>query len=188
MQQPQQPPAEKQPKTNPLPKQEAGYKKMREEYECPVHQKTLAINGMLQNMRDLIKSGSITLEMASVAQHASLAEDICFDNKKERVVADLNADDLIKSIHTKTLALQREVQDLHQQLVDKSNELETTMIDRWDRTVKTYGLDPDKYHYLIDDDEGKVYQAELDCAKCTSNVKLTEVLESFEKKKTSEPA
>ena len=103
-------------KTNPLPKNEEGYRRFREENNCVVATATMDINELLQGMREHVKSGRVTQDMGLIAQHAACAEDVCLDNKKERVVADLTKDELSSQLHEKILIAQKEMQDLHQQL------------------------------------------------------------------------
>ena len=177
---PQEQQATPKPKTNPLPKNDEGYRRFREENNCVVATTTMDINELLQGMREHVKSGKVTQDMGLIAQHAACAEDVCLDNKKERIVADLTKDELSSRMHEKILIAQKEMQEIHQQLVEKSHALEALHLDRWDRIVKSHGLDPIKYHYFLDDENGKVYQTELDCDTCTSNVELQRIHKVFE--------
>lgn len=181
-QQPQAQAGAPEPKTNPLPMNDAGFHKFKEEQPCPARDETLALNGLLQNMRSFVKSGEIAADLAIIAQQSALAEDVCFENKKERQVADFTKDDILMGLHKKTLDIQTSIKTLHTELVEKSHELESLIQERWERTVKSYGLNPEKYHYFIDDERNIVFQAELDCDSCTCNQKLSAIREAFEAK------
>jgi hypothetical protein len=153
---------------NPLPEGEDGLKILRAFSNCPIPEESAKLNKLLQmllqNQTETDESADEILSKGLMA--AMRANRYCNQNKKTRTVCIFAEDEKLSVLHKQIQDEQANLERLNTELeecVKRGNEV---LQERWKKAVDTYGLNPDKYLYHIDEEKGIIEQMDLDCQKC----------------------
>lgn len=158
---------------NPIAGGSDGLRTLREYSECDVPQESKALNEKVQQV--------ITLDGAHPVAENALGKAIfaglkmakhCETNLHVRTAVRFEDDETLKTlseeIHTaevEGMALQKQMQSL----MEKAQRLLT---DRWDYSVKNYGLDPENRFYRVNEEEKTIEELELRCDTCTAGKEM----------------
>lgn len=153
---------------NPLPEGEEGLKILRAFSNCPIPEESSKLNKLLQmllqNQTETDESADEILSKGLMA--AMRANRYCNQNKKTRTVCIFAEDEKLADLHKQLQEEQANLERLNVELETCVKRGNTVLQERWKRAVDTYGLNPDKYLYHIDEEKGIVEQMDLDCDKC----------------------
>jgi hypothetical protein len=157
--------------SNPLPPGDQGMKILRALYDCGIPAEAKRINEALQKLveKDVDDDEASELIESQLARGMALAlraprtckkqltQTVVVDMKKDIKLSSINKD--LANMQEKAIALQEELQELF----EKANEMTK---ERWDYCIKHYGLVPEKYAYIMNEEEQCVERCILDCTKC----------------------
>lgn len=153
---------------NPIPDGEDGLKILRGFSDCPIPQESTKLNRLLQMMlQDQTNADEDADEILSRGLMAAMrANRYCSQNKKTRTVCIFAEDEKLKVLHEGIQTEQANLERLNKEIEECVKRGNTLLQERWKKVVDTYGLNPDKYLYHIDEEKGIVEQVDLDCEKC----------------------
>lgn len=158
---------------NPIPDGLDGIKTMRNMGSCNVPEESKKLNTQLQ----VLLQAEGDHEVAEVAMGKGLFAGLkmnkhCTENLRTRIAVKFEGDeklaeltDKLKEAEEKAVAAQKELQSI-------AEEAQKLLAERWDYSVKTYGLNPDAKFYVIDEDEGIIKEVELECHQCTAGKQM----------------
>lgn len=160
---------------NPLPEGDEGLKILRLYSGCPIPDEATKLNRIMQAM--LHSSGSeeesfLEEPLAKGLLASIRASKYCGKSKKIRTACTFDGDPQLLELHNavkKELAL---AESLDKQLAECIDRAKSLHAERWEKAVKAFGLNPDKYLYQIDEDTGKIEQVDLDCTSCKGAVTI----------------
>jgi hypothetical protein len=153
---------------NPIPDGEDGLKILRGFSDCPIPQESTKLNRLLQMMlQDQTNADESADEILSRGLMAAMrANRYCSQNRKTRTVCIFAEDEKLKELHDGIKVEQENLERLNKEIEECVKRGNLLLQDRWKRAVDTYGLNPDKYLYHIDEEKGIIEQVDLDCEKC----------------------
>lgn len=163
--QPQMPPTKSQ--HNPIPDGDEGLKILRGFSNCPIPQESTKLNRMLQMiLQNQADDDSADEILAKGLTAAMKANRYCTQNRKSRTVCIFAEDEKLLELHKQITEEQSNLERLNKELEDCVKRGNAILSDRWKRAIETYGLNPDKYLYHIDEEKGIIEQVDLECDKC----------------------
>ena len=158
---------------NPIPPGDEGVATLRAMSECPIPEESKRMNDLLQQLvKDPSSNEHIEQLLANGMAAALRANTYCRNNMQSRVVVKFDADPELDKMHKKFLEMEREVMELTNRMDILKHQVMEVLQARWIYSVKTYGLDVEKYSYRIDEDRGCIEQVNLHCPECKGVVKL----------------
>jgi hypothetical protein len=161
----QQPPTRE--RSNPLPEGDEGLRALRAFSACQIPAEAEKVNGLLQQCMALKTLSEKTEEALGKSVVTILrANRHCEENLQERVVCVFEKDAELSALNTQLQSEYATLTRLQHEIEEcgaRGEELEKR---RWEMTVKTHGLNPEKYSYRINEETGTVYQVDLECTKC----------------------
>ncbi len=155
--------------TNPLPEGPGGINTLREMGECDIPEESKKLNTQLAALIKIEGDHEEAERAMGKGLFAGLRMNVhCNKNLRVRVAVRFDSDEKLaqiskdlKEAETKALATQKELQKI-------AEGAQKLLAERWDYSVKTYGLNPDKNFYRIIEDEGTIEEIELRCDECTA--------------------
>lgn len=153
---------------NPIPDGEEGLKILRGFANCQVPSEASKLNRMLQMLIQTTEPENESLDvlLAKGLAAAMKANRSCALNKKSRTVCIFAEDEKLTALHAKIQEEQTILERLNNELEECVNRANTLLVERWNKAVDAYGLNPEKYLYHIDEERGIIEQVDLECDKC----------------------
>lgn len=158
---------------NPIPPGDEGVATLRAMSECPIPEESKRMNDLLQQLVQDPRSNEQVEQLLANGMAAALrANTYCRNNLKSRTVVVFSADPELDKLHKKFLEMEREVMELTNKMDILKHQVMEVLQARWIYSVKTYGLDVEKYSYRVDEEKGCIEQVNLHCPECKGVVKL----------------
>jgi len=153
---------------NPIPDGDEGLKILRGFANCPISQESLKLNRMLQMLiQTPATDDDSTDDILSKGLMAAIrANRYCSQNEKKRTVCIFKEDDSLNTLHQAVQDEQANLDRINKELEECVKRGNAALTERWKKAIDTYGLNPDKYLYHIDEDKGIIEQVDLECEKC----------------------
>jgi hypothetical protein len=154
---------------NPIPDGEDGLKILRNFANCPIPGESAKLNQLLQislKNPNGLDDGVIDTALARGLTAAMRANRYCTKNQKSRIVCMFAENEQLKILHQKIKEEQDTLDRLNREMTECVKRGNAVLNERWKRSVDTYGLNPDKYFYRIDEEKGMIEQVSLDCSIC----------------------
>lgn len=153
---------------NPIPDGDEGLKILRAFSSCTIPQEAAKLNRMLQMILQNPDTGDDTADeiLTKGLIAAMKANRYCAQNKKARTVCIFSEDPILKELHDKVNAEQANLDRINQEMTDCVTRGNEALTARWKKAVDTYGLNPDKYMYYVNEEKGIIEQVDLKCDEC----------------------
>jgi hypothetical protein len=182
-------------KTNPVEPGRKGLAVLRELSRCPLPSEAEALKKMME--QTLASNIELTEDLADTMGKGlaaiTLADSLCQRHTRKRVAANFKDNEATLKLHEECRSLHTAILRVHHDLMQMAHDVQAKLKQRWETSVKTFGLALEKYSYQIDEESGTIYLVELDCDKCEGRVKaqqarqaISEKLVSFERTGTNE--
>jgi len=167
---------------NPVAEGMDGIKTMRAASECNLKEETEKLNRQLQPL--LLKG--IDNEDVDAALGKGLVTGLkmnthCRTHLKKRTVVTFEDDDELRNLTQEIKKSEKRALELQKQLQDEVNKVGPLLEERWNYSVKHYGLDPEKNFYCILDDDGIIEEVELQCHHCKAGETIAAATETLKK-------
>lgn len=153
---------------NPIPDGPEGLKILRSFSSCPIPQESAKLNQLLQAVlqNDLLDEEKTDAALSKGLIAGLKANKYCASNKKTRTVCMFDQDDELLSLHSQIKEEENTLDRLNKETEECVRRANDLLRQRWEKAVKTYGLNPEKYLYYIDEEKGLIEQVDLDCDQC----------------------
>jgi hypothetical protein len=153
---------------NPIPDGDDGLKILRSFANCPIPQESTKLNRMLQMIlqNQTLDDNSSDEILARGLAAAMKANRYCAHNRKTRTVCIFAEDPGLQDLHLKIKEESDRLDILNREVEECVARGNTLLTERWKKSVDTYGLNPEKYLYHIDEDRGIIEQVDLNCDTC----------------------
>ena len=152
---------------NPIPDGLDGIKTMRNMGECNIPAESQKLNAQLQVLLNTDGDHEIAETAMGKGLFAGLKMNKhCRENLKARIVVKFEGDEKLADITNQLKEAEEQALATQRKLQEIAEGAQKLLSQRWEYAVKTYGLNPDKNFYVIDEDEGIIKEVELECHKC----------------------
>ena len=154
---------------NPLPPGPEAIKALRNLAECNIPEESKKLNQQLQMLLSIDGDHEVAELAMGKGIFAGLKMNLhCTKNLKTRTAVVMKSDDKLVAIEAGLKAAETEVTELQRKIQEISAKAQQLLKERWEYSVKTYGLNPEKNFYRIDEDNGLIEEIELRCDQCTA--------------------
>jgi len=155
--------------TNPLAEGPQGVAQMREMAECNIPEESKKLNGQLAEFLKLEGDHAIAEKALGKGLFAGLRMNVhCKANLNTRTVVRFEGDNRLSEIAKELKEAETKALDLQKQLQAMAEKAQKLLAERWDYSVKTFGLNPDRNFYRINEANGIIEEVELRCDQCTA--------------------
>jgi len=157
---------------NPISKSEEGLKTLRTTKDCPIPKEAAHLNFLVQK---IAQQDTETNQMLLLAEGISVvlqADHFCHKQMKSRIAVTFDRDDVLSKHHADVKTLMEKAQQLQTDLNETAQKLNDTLRQRWEYAVKSFGLNPVKNLYYIDEEKGEIQDVTLDCLSCKGATRI----------------
>lgn len=160
---------------NPIPDGLDGIKTIRNMGSCNIPEESKKLNTQLQVL--LQTEGNH--EVAEIAMGKGLFAGLkmnkyCTENLYSRIAVKFEGDDKLVELTEKLKDAEKRALQAQKELQSIAEEAQKLLAERWNYSVKTYGLNPDAKFYVIDEDKGIIKEVELECHKCSAGKQMVD--------------
>ena len=153
---------------NPIPDGDAGLQVLRGLSECPIPVESQKLNELMKKLIALKNTDDDAVERA-LSKGLTVALRVnkhCDKQFHTRTVCIFKEDDVLAKDHQEIEEATKELEELQKTIQACVERGQKALDHRWQYACKTYGLDPEKFSYRIDEEKGIIELVELRCAEC----------------------
>ena len=159
--------------SNPIAEGLEGVKTMRQQGECNIPEESQKLNVQLQKLLGLDGDHSVAEAAMGKGLFAGLKMNKhCQHNLKVRTAVQFSGDEKLTAIQDKLKTAEKEMATAQKRIQEIAEEAQKLLIERWNYSVKTYGLNPDAHYYCIDEAKGRIEEIELECHNCSGGKEM----------------
>lgn len=187
--QPQQPPSKE--RFNPLPEGKAAVQVLKAHSGCQMPREAATLNALLSKAQEVRLSAEKETELdVAMAESITLvfrSDRECDKQMTTRTAGLFDEEEELKDLSDKIDSGLKELQEMETALKAKAEEYNAMQQQRWEKSIKLFGLNVQERFYRIEPVERKVVQVDLKCDSCQgikmlrdARQKLTRILMSIE--------
>lgn len=170
---------------NPLPEGRGSIQVLKAHSNCPVPQEAATLNALLSKAQETPAGTDKDAELdAAIAEAVTLvlrSDRECERQISTRTAGLFNEEPELKGLTDKLEILYREIKEMESSIKAKADEFNTLSKQRWERSVKTFGLNPQERFYRIENDNRRIVQLDLKCDACQSGKLLRDARQKLVK-------
>ena len=159
-------------KFNPLPDGKGAAQILKAHAGCQMPREAATLNTLLQKTQEMnIPPGYEEELYKAMSESIALvfrAESECGKHVSTRTAGLFNEDPELKDMSDKAEALFKECTALEMQLKEKADAYNQISTQRWQRSVKAFGLNIQERFYRVDPEGRAIQQVELKCEDCAA--------------------
>jgi len=147
---------------------------LRNASECPLPSENTIIQQNLQIMSRMGKVDDSRIEQTMAQGLATYlrANIYCENQMKKRTVVRFEDDEELAELHAEIQEGTKKLEKMRKEFNEIVTKVQAAGKERWERSVRKYGLDPAKNIYILSSDDADISQAHLDCAACKGKVRI----------------
>lgn len=167
-------------------------KDLRARTMCPITKESQTLDAVLKQLLNLPPGSVETAEkrmniLSAGISAALLVPAYCAHQLKTRPICKLEDNADVKEINDTLATLEKRGTELDTELQQIISEAQKLMAKRWDLLVKSYGLSPVTYSYLLDDTDKQLSEVSLDCTSCQGLTRIRKSRQAIQENLSHQP-